>query len=372
MHKTTQVEYLHKEVNRKHILWFAPSNQWLQLDEPQWFIFLLYEQGVGAEEAARSFAARWGVAWEQAQQQVSGIYLSLRQLYQPEFELPDFSCDAEEVAHVMLEKSKTRYYSFAGMHFGITYGSALLDHYIHPSLAHLACTPAAGMPVFEVFPFRERYALRIRTQQLHCFTTDEYPQLKRLLFVKMASAFYDLNERHWTGLLHASAVERNGKVLLLASPSGSGKSTLAAMLLQYGFGFFSDDFVPVEKSRVYPFPASLCLKEVSHWPLPGVPPFHRTLGKTGYIDPPPSFKLPEPLAAKALCFVNYIPGAGCNLEALPTERAMQLFLPESWVGDRPETAKAWLDWFCQLPCYQLQYHDNAAAIAAMQKLMDTP
>jgi energy-coupling factor transporter ATP-binding protein EcfA2 len=48
---------------------------------------------------------------------------------------------------------------------------------------------------------------------------------------------------HQRGLLplHASALEKNGKAILICGESGAGKSTTAAALLKHGFSLLSDD-----------------------------------------------------------------------------------------------------------------------------------
>lgn len=55
--------------------------------------------------------------------------------------------------------------------------------------------------------------------------------------------------------IHASAVERNGKAILLAGPSGVGKSTLSLGLCESGWRILSDDVAPISMSEdlVLPF-----------------------------------------------------------------------------------------------------------------------
>ena len=67
-------------------------------------------------------------------------------------------------------------------------------------------------------------------------------------------------------VLHAAALERAGRVLLIAGPSESGKTTLALALLRRGFRLLSDDFTPLERSSglVVPF-----LKALGIRPGPG-------------------------------------------------------------------------------------------------------
>lgn len=63
-------------------------------------------------------------------------------------------------------------------------------------------------------------------------------------------------------LLHASAVERDGRALILTGESGAGKSTLAALLGARGWRLMGDEFVLVDpvEGLVYAFPRLVSLK----------------------------------------------------------------------------------------------------------------
>lgn len=63
-------------------------------------------------------------------------------------------------------------------------------------------------------------------------------------------------------LLHASAVEKDGRALIMTGQSGSGKSTLAAMLGHRGWRFMGDEFVLIDldKGDAVPFPRLISLK----------------------------------------------------------------------------------------------------------------
>jgi HprK-related kinase A len=63
-------------------------------------------------------------------------------------------------------------------------------------------------------------------------------------------------------LLHASAVEKDGKALIMTGASGSGKSTLAAMLGCKGWRFMGDEFVLLDlvTGKAVPFPRLISLK----------------------------------------------------------------------------------------------------------------
>lgn len=63
-------------------------------------------------------------------------------------------------------------------------------------------------------------------------------------------------------LLHASAVEKDGKTLIMTGASGSGKSTLSAMLGHKGWRFMGDEFVLLDlvTGDAMPFPRLISLK----------------------------------------------------------------------------------------------------------------
>ena len=63
-------------------------------------------------------------------------------------------------------------------------------------------------------------------------------------------------------LLHASSVEKDGRVLVMTGESGSGKSTLAALLGEGGWRFMGDEFalLDLDSGAILPFPRLVSLK----------------------------------------------------------------------------------------------------------------
>ncbi len=63
-------------------------------------------------------------------------------------------------------------------------------------------------------------------------------------------------------ILHASAVERGGKALIMTGESGSGKSTLSAMLGHDGWLFMGDEFALIDpvSGEAVPYPRLISLK----------------------------------------------------------------------------------------------------------------
>ena len=63
-------------------------------------------------------------------------------------------------------------------------------------------------------------------------------------------------------LLHAAAVEREGRALLMTGHSGAGKSTLAALLGERGWRFMGDEFalLGLDDGLLHAFPRAVSLK----------------------------------------------------------------------------------------------------------------
>lgn len=63
-------------------------------------------------------------------------------------------------------------------------------------------------------------------------------------------------------LLHASSVEKDGRVLVMTGESGSGKSTLAALLGERGWRLMGDEFALLDcaTGSILPFPRLVSLK----------------------------------------------------------------------------------------------------------------
>lgn len=66
-------------------------------------------------------------------------------------------------------------------------------------------------------------------------------------------------------LLHAAAVERDGRAIVMTGESGAGKSTLAALLQARGWRLMADEFVLLEPTSglVHPFPRPVSLKNAA-------------------------------------------------------------------------------------------------------------
>ena len=110
--------------------------------------------------------------------------------------------------------------------------------------------------------------------------------------------------------LHAAALERDGRTLLLVAESGGGKSTLTWGLLHHGLRYASDELAPIDLNAlfVHGFPHALCLKADPPAPylLPGST-LRTSRSRHVPVDRLPAVLAPSPLPLDAIVFLRYRP-----------------------------------------------------------------
>lgn len=130
--------------------------------------------------------------------------------------------------------------------------------------------------------------------------------------------------------LHAAALERDGRALLLAAESGGGKSTTAWALLHHGFRYASDELAPVDlgTGRVLGFPHALCLKADPPAPY-RLPPATLRTSRSRHVavEQLPAGLAACPLPIGAIVFVRYRPDLGAPVlrPMGPAEAAARLY-----------------------------------------------
>jgi HprK-related kinase A len=128
--------------------------------------------------------------------------------------------------------------------------------------------PADGVPDFTVRLFARRPWRRIIRPSVGIGGDYMLPEAaplplrQGLLAAEMAMNLQmALGARRYL-LLHASAVERDGRALLMTGISGAGKSTLATLLAAKGWRFMGDEFALLDPATglVHAFPRLISLK----------------------------------------------------------------------------------------------------------------
>jgi hypothetical protein len=190
---------------------------------------------------------------------------------------------------------------------------------------------------------------------------------------------YQKPEEDWMGVFHASAVNYRNKSMLFLGDSGNGKSTLLAILNAHGFDCIADDFVPIDNNKnIHFYPAAISIKKksvstlLSYYPeLKSSAEYHfKKLNKIIRFLPPRKMSYELKTQCKALVFIKYNPKVKIALKQISKIDAFQQLVPDSWISPTEKNAEVFMDWFLDLPCYQLTYSDNSKMIDSVTKLFN--
>ncbi len=187
-------------------------------------------------------------------------------------------------------------------------------------------------------------------------------------------------------MLHAAALERGGRALLMPATPGSGKSTLGAALAFRGWRLLSDEFGLIERAsgRVAPLPRAIPLKNRS---IPVIrdylpeaelgPEFEKTRkGTVAHVRPPDDCirRQTETAAPAWIVFPRYIAGHPTNLRPIPKGLAFVRLAQNSFnyrvlgrVGFQHLT-----DLIRRCACYSVEYSDLDSVIAALGDMTAAP
>jgi hypothetical protein len=171
--------------------------------------------------------------------------------------------------------------------------------------------------------------------------------------------------------VHAAALERGGRALVLPGNSKSGKSTLAGWLTHRGWGFLTDEAAIIDPSTstVVPYwrPIGIRLRS----PLRPVAGLDETTGETVV----PASRLGRlALAAQltTLVFPSYIPGRAAVIERVkPTSALVELagHFPGLLPGGR-EAFRRLVSVCATTPAYRLAFDDLDEAERALAATID--
>ncbi len=369
---------LSKKLSSSRIVWFEPSNQWVYLEEPAWFVFQQLRNKKAIAEIARKCAGKYRVSYGECLRFVEDISASLAEFQKPLLTVYEESFTTETASSLSFTSFSTRHYSINKKIISICFDSRLSEYYIHPPFAHLEITPSGKADVcFEVFSHKGQNILRWEGQTDTTYVSDDFNRLKRNLFIQISNIVYKRTHNHWLSFVHASGITDGRQTILLSSSSGSGKSTMAALLQAKGFQMVSDDFVPLDarNKKAFPFPAAISVKEGAFSVLsafyknlhdPGYNLYPYTNKSVRYLHPLSSVSTDyKPRPVKTMIFIKYNPEIACQLIPLSIPEALKLYHEQAWVSHNPSYARTFINWFVKLECFRLEYSDIKKGMEAV-------
>jgi len=181
-------------------------------------------------------------------------------------------------------------------------------------------------------------------------------------------------------LLHASAVERDGRAVLMAGVSGAGKSTLATLLAARGWRFMGDEFALLDPATglLHAFPRLISLKNAAipaaeaAWPDARMGPLMAGTPKGDIRHMVPDARaiaaMDQPATPALLLFPRY--GDAAAVRPVPPAEAFVRMTQASTnyvaLGEPGFTAMTRL--IAQVPAVAIDYPDGASGVAQVEAL----
>lgn len=183
-------------------------------------------------------------------------------------------------------------------------------------------------------------------------------------------------------MLHAAAVERGGRAMLLPASPGDGKTTLCAALANRGWRLLSDEFGLIRpgRPRVLPVPRLMPLKNESIAVVrafapeaclgPSIPGTRK--GTVAHLRPPRESieRAHEPAAPRWVVFPRWVAGSPLAFEPIPRGEAFMQLATHAFnyeaLGEAAFDAVRGV--IAQSDCYRLQYSDLEEAVGALTAL----
>jgi len=181
-------------------------------------------------------------------------------------------------------------------------------------------------------------------------------------------------------LLHASAVERDGRAVLMTGVSGAGKSTLATLLAARGWRFMGDEFALLDPATglLHAFPRLISLKNAAipaaeaAWPDARMGPLMAATPKGDIRHMVPDVRaiaaMDQPATPALLLFPRY--GDAAAVRPVPPAEAFVRMTQASTnyvaLGEAGFTAMTRL--IAQIPAVAIDYPDGASGVAQVEGL----
>jgi HprK-related kinase A len=246
--------------------------------------------------------------------------------------------------------------------------------------------PEDGIPDFNVHLFAARPWRRVLRPSVHIggdFVIPDAAPLplgQGLLAAEMGMNLQmALGQRRYL-LLHASAVERDGKALLMTGASGAGKSTLAALLMARGWRLMGDEFALLDPATglIHGFPRLISLKNAAIGVLERALPKARfgprlegtPKGAIRHLVPDGRAiaAMAEPAVPHLILFPSY-GFAAAEREVLPSETFVRLTQASTnYVALAERGFDALTDLVRRVPARAVDYPNTATALAQVERL----
>lgn len=372
MHK-----FLTKQLEDKTIVWFNATNNYIILEEIAVQLVQQILEKKSLQEIATGLAEHVKISLQEA---LKLIYDLNDQIVTPNTTKTYDEHTGESKYVLPTSFAFQKYYHIHNKVFKVEFENEFHLSLIHPKFAHLEIQETSKVDhTFQLFTFNHLIHILLDDQFIGSWEAKNIHYFQGKFSMKIIECIYNKNEDEWMGVFHASAVNYNDENILILGDSGNGKSTSLALLQAQGFQCIADDFVPIDQAQdVYSFPAGISIKKnalpvlLEMYPeLETSAEYHyERLNKTVRYLPPHQIDYHKKAPCKALVFIKYDATIDFEISRISKLKAFEHLVPDSWIYSSPKNAATFLDWFEQLPCYQLTYSNNELMYSAIKHIFE--
>lgn len=369
-------EILFRDIDKKSIVWFENSNQYIVLEKKAAQILKELHVGIPINDIAQNLVSELDVPIKNIERFISDLEKNIllpntNQGVVKQKEYTNLTPPAK------FEFSK--YYDINGIVFKIDFSNELELSLVHPKFAHLEVLQQEKFDhYYQVFNDDSSTFLYADKVFIGAWSYNEIHYFQGKLSMQIVQSLHQKPEKDWLGVFHASAVSDGTNGMLFLGDSGNGKSTSLALLQANGFHCIADDFVPVSAMTqdIFSFPAAISIKKNSldvllplYPELKSSAEYHFTrLNKIVRFLPPKNDKAINQVPCIGFVFIKYDKNIEFEITKISNIDAFENLIPDSWLSPIIENVDAFLNWYSDIPCYKITYSNNDKMISEVSKL----
>ena len=365
-----------KEIEGKNIIWFKNSNSYGIFNSLVAEVFIKINTNTSRDKIEKWCLQKFKIPSNQIKEILEEIYT----IYKSHTDISRMSAPIEIDYSIPKKFYSEKKYIIHNYVFNLQYETAYHELKIHPTFAHLECSTSKKIDFhYTFFTYKETIIFLKNQYFIGQWEKDKAHIFEGKVSMHILIDIYKKPEKEWMGVFHASAVSKGNDSLLFLGASGNGKSTSLALLIANGYNCIADDFVPIDSQKnIYTYPAAISIKESSLKTL--LPYYPRLENSTKYqlkkrqnavrFLASKSACFSQKFKCKALVFIKYNPAVTIKVNTISKVEAFRQLVPDAWISPSAKNATIFLDWFLDLPCYELTYSDNKLMTDTVSKIFN--
>lgn len=366
---------LSKQIKGQQLLWFSDSNSYFIVDEQINILINLFGSYTKKSDFICAASEVFGVSHSQSEMFYNEIseLLSINS-FDEKKNTPSFSFDASF-------RTYSETYIINGKVFQVNYSHKSVKELIHPQIKHLVSEKSVKNTqiIFDIFYVNNSLYFYKNTVLIDFYEVKNYHVLQGNFCMQLLCVIHKKHEDEWMGTIHASTVSNEKEAILVIGKSGKGKSTFTAHAMTAGMNLVSDDFSPIlgKNKHVYSYPGAISIKPGAFDSLSKIIPGFDTLplifkgqekGSVKFVVPFQKDLSKQSYPCKIMVSICYKPQSKTELKEISFAKAMEIFVPDSWISPKDIHAQEFMNWIENLSFFELTYSNTLEALEVFSKL----